>query len=161
MATTLLALDLLPAGKYELVTFGAPTVFYGTRPNTKMHLLGAKIQQWVNEEDPIPRILGSDYDALLKIAGSFIPKPQYGNGLFGDVLAAIADIGNMTAEYSKGYVHLDNVKWIRNRASTVLTSASNALRIRSMSVNGTGDHYLASYKRGLESLLRSSRSSEL
>eukprot|EP00746_Dinoflagellata_sp_MGD_P080914 gnl/MRDRNA2_/MRDRNA2_32240_c0_seq2.p1 gnl/MRDRNA2_/MRDRNA2_32240_c0~~gnl/MRDRNA2_/MRDRNA2_32240_c0_seq2.p1 ORF type:complete len:334 (-),score=60.94 gnl/MRDRNA2_/MRDRNA2_32240_c0_seq2:100-1101(-) len=48
--------------KYSAFTFGAPAVFHGQPANPALQ--NCVIEQWINEDDVVPRLLGSDLGSL-------------------------------------------------------------------------------------------------
>lgn len=125
LALTLAAGDLLPVaspGKYRVVTFGAPAVFYGRQPRMNA-LRNAVVSQWVLDDDPIPRLLGSDFTSLsaskpLMSVGSIgAEKAGVEDKEWWKVLSTIMRIGGDVGEHAARYRHLDSatVYWLRSR----------------------------------------------
>merc|ERR1712039_352965 len=175
-AVSLMALGLLPyeyAGKYEVATFGAPPVFHGKHPS-QSDLLHAKIQQWIMEEDPVPRSLGSDlssdYAKVLEFGKSLLDDRDVNNmntaedniaggdngssESHGVVISALQNEGKRVIAYTKAYVHLHfaQILWLRKGQVFGLVPPSSALRVRTFSVPSPSDHKTDAYERGLQSL---------
>lgn len=145
LAVSLLAANLLPRaspGKYSVSTFGAPAVIYKVEPLANQ-LRHAKVEQWILEDDPVPRILGSSYTFLQPVLSSIslatslmeatTSVSQYE---WWSLMSNIVQLGNSASENSHGYIHpkLMKVYWLRSRRILEIPAAqrSRVLTYRSI-----------------------------
>eukprot|EP00747_Dinoflagellata_sp_TGD_P189108 gnl/TRDRNA2_/TRDRNA2_49018_c0_seq1.p1 gnl/TRDRNA2_/TRDRNA2_49018_c0~~gnl/TRDRNA2_/TRDRNA2_49018_c0_seq1.p1 ORF type:complete len:191 (+),score=24.95 gnl/TRDRNA2_/TRDRNA2_49018_c0_seq1:34-573(+) len=171
MALALLGAGLLPAaalGGYEVSIFGAPAVFYALQPE-QAHIRHASVDQWILEEDPVPRVLGSDYDVLHLIAkpvasiGNLVAtKVGFADTEWWKALSALAALGESAIKHGKHYIHLDaaNIYWLRGGQVFSVGAEQRPLVLRFQGLAGKPsaffkEHQYAAYSGALRQLLDS------
>jgi len=128
---------------YKVFTFGAPAVFHGKAAHIEM-LKRAVVEQWICEDDVVPRLLGSDFSSLQRLAG----------------LVMTTTVDDATLRKVQGYEHLHtaDLRILRDgRAFRVPT----LMRRQLLQVNGVladlpkaiRDHRMSGYVEKLQNLL--------
>jgi hypothetical protein len=174
LAQTLVASDLLPPanlGKYKVVSFGGPTVFYSSQPlaNDIRH---AEVTQWVLDDDPVPRLLGSDFSKLvwakplqmvLEAGAENIAEKLGIEREKVDFLSAVMKVGGEVGQHTRRYVFLNHAKvyWLQDKnIYSVPQGQRQALLtyqgVKSIPLKGLISHPAASYVRALGQIISSS-----
>lgn len=156
-AYALAASDLMPVGHIEeVITFGAPAVIYAESSGRVRK--NFKHTAFAHNQDPVPRLLGSDKDVL----GMLI-------GVYSDQGSNVEHPSHKLLEAVSLYGQEGNAIWLKGskgRPLVVPTSRRSAvmalqtiLSIVSSPSNPLKDHLMAGYRNGIEEEIKSGGSS--